>query len=332
MPAFIRGSTGPQNNFKRLADALVAARYRNCSIATYPIPVHKTQDNGSTARSWSDTFDVKGMERTSSVPIISPQLFHEHCNGKAAFSICTARKQLNFKNITDKLQSDIGLSFVIDNDTNKGGFGCDTFLNATCVITIDTVLPKASRSLQKTVGIFFNRAAYIQDIATNITNTMCKGKPYIAFHWRNRTGERCDIWYTNKNRSLCDFKLLTLQNSSKQLVKVIKNYMNKEKLLCMYIAFPPFTKRILDIIGDNIPNYFTKQDIINLVPDIAKYKDDNYVISLVEQEIAIRAAKFIGCRGSAWTNQVVKGRTQIRKKSVMINSLPGVPRDVIRIN
>ncbi|XP_077867654.1 uncharacterized protein LOC144356980 [Saccoglossus kowalevskii] len=108
--------------------------------------------------------------------------------------------------------------------------------------------------------------------------------------------------------------------------------MNKAHLFCMYIAFPPFTKRILDIIGDNIPNYFTKQDIVNLVPHIAEYKDDNYVISLVEQELAIRAVEFIGCQGSAWTDQVVKARTQIRKKSVMINSLPGVPRDVIRIN
>lgn len=308
----------------RLLYSMTDAAGRNCSLAMYPIPVHVTQNNGMTFRTWNDTFDIQILEEM--VTLITPDQFHSSCSGIVAFRLCMSNFGLNYYDVITHIKLDTGLNFAKDSLSLKDSFTCQDFSDRKCVID----LHPPGLTIPETVFSHLKKAQYIRKIVDDAINVVCNGKPYLTVHWRNRTGERCTLW--RHERRECTYDFLNLVNVEGSLLSAVRSFMHQESLQCLYVAFPSYSKKIMEILGRGIPSLYSKDDIISSVPSIATYKDDNYVISLVEQDIAIRGAAFLGCLGSAWSDMTSKSRVAEGKMTTWLKLLPGIPEDVHLVN
>ncbi|XP_070532237.1 uncharacterized protein [Ptychodera flava] len=333
MPSFSFRFSGPQNNYKRLKSLLPLVFLQNRSLVLYPIRNHKTQNNASEARNLSETFDIELLKQF--VPVVTPHKFFRQCGGKAVV--------LDFdkgSDILEEIHRDTGLHFqsieLDEGNSTKNltlSQGLSSVSEYPCVIYRSLAILHYDndewKQTAKEASRYLKKAPYVRSMGEEGLRHICKGEQFLAFHWRNRTGEKCMAWGQTDG---CTFNRLNLVLESPQLVKVLDNYLKLTRIPCVYLAFPPHAKKMYDILRPHISHLYTKDDLIKTTPSIAAYKDDNYVISLVEQEIVKRALVFIGCQNSAWTQFVKSERTDLNRTTMYLRVFNDIPREVIAIN
>ncbi|XP_006815302.2 uncharacterized protein LOC102806520 [Saccoglossus kowalevskii] len=178
------------------------------------------------------------------------------------------------------------------------------------------------------------RAPYIRDMAEEIVDNLCDGQQYVLLHWRNRSSEICLNDSAYSKQSLCTpekqayYQLFTNKRIMSTVAMAISDFISSHNIKCLYVAHPRFEQEIIKSLKDIVPHLYTVNDVMALSSDLHKYKDDNYVISLVEQEIAEKAEIFIRWSKSFWSDMVQNKRDLNNKTTVVYNELPGIPRQL----
>ncbi|XP_070564620.1 uncharacterized protein [Ptychodera flava] len=158
----------------------------------------------------------------------------------------------------------------------------------------------------KQVENYLILAPAIRNMADRAADKMCGGRPYLAFHWRNRTGEICKPDHPCKDVGL----IAAINKTAAVAADDLKKYTAKNNLSCTYVAFPPFAKRMITILAHaKVPNVVTRENITTSeYPEIERFKEDNYMMALIEQQICIRSKIFIAAMFSSWSGLVVRAR------------------------
>ncbi|XP_070545978.1 uncharacterized protein [Ptychodera flava] len=122
-----------------------------------------------------------------------------------------------------------------------------------------------------------------------------------------------------------------LHAATPAIVRQINKIMKAEKIPCLYIAKPLYPQSIEEYLSVTDLRVFTIRDIIAMVPSLKEYEFDNYVKSLVEQEMAENAPLFFSSRTSNWSFYVEFTRDMRKKKTVSVRELPGLPEELLTL-
>ncbi|XP_077862898.1 uncharacterized protein LOC144345214 [Saccoglossus kowalevskii] len=85
---------------------------------------------------------------------------------------------------------------------------------------------------------------------------------------------------------------------------------------------------IIGILAKRITQIFSGNDVIRNLPASSALTTDEYMMSLLEQEICYRSAVFIGVDYSNWSDFIFDERQAEGRPSYHLNELPGVPEEL----
>ncbi|XP_002735530.2 uncharacterized protein LOC100373172 [Saccoglossus kowalevskii] len=188
--------------------------------------------------------------------------------------------------------------------------------------------------IDRKIDMHMKWAPYIRKMGEQVARTLCDGKPYLAVHWRNRTGEPCRIVTKTSKQGLrygseskCLNNIRTLQTLEKLAVgasRDVHDVMKRHQLSCVYVAFPFYSGKIIEILKDaDVTGIWSFANITtNEYPEIQAVKNDNYVTSLVEQEICKRSKIFIQRSESNWSEMVRYARDANSDVTLTMQRLP----------
>nr|XP_006825040.1 PREDICTED: uncharacterized protein LOC102801701 [Saccoglossus kowalevskii] len=333
MVAFINPNSGPQNHYRRLRLGLAVAMSQNRSYVTYPFRNHITDTDRGRLRTFNETWDINKLNQL--IPVIEHSTLYSKC--KEDIAIFNDHPS---QNIITGMQRDIGVAFsrddVVDKHCTPRNVCVEDMINSRCLIigdTVDFVDWTSSQNLSQWLTLidkYLMKAPYIVNIAGDAVAAICNQDPFLVFHWRNHTGERCKFW--NLRGSICDPYFLSLVDYADRIAHNLLAVMSERNAKCLYIAYPPFSEEIANILRPYIQTLVTRDDLFVRVPTLSPYHDDNYVISLIEQEIAVRADCFLGNRGSGWSIMTSYARRAIGKDTMWLHSAVDMPKPVHSVN
>ncbi|XP_077869267.1 uncharacterized protein LOC144360346 [Saccoglossus kowalevskii] len=174
-------------------------------------------------------------------------------------------------------------------------------------------------SFNKELNSYLVKAPYIMNAANQLQDTICPGNSYFAFHWRNKTGERC---FFGDEECPEDFsESFSVLKFGQRIGTVVGELMDKHNLTCIYVAHPSWSKEIVNYLSLRIPrkqifsfanitatDFVEKEEIVT----------DFYKISLLEKEICARGKYFLGVAESTWSRDVVEERNQYKLLSTYL--------------
>ncbi|XP_070566029.1 uncharacterized protein [Ptychodera flava] len=159
----------------------------------------------------------------------------------------------------------------------------------------------------------------IRRLGETIASIMCDGNAYMSLHWRNRSGEVC-----KPNRGTCtgeDLELIEAVNKTAiAAAKDINIFMQEHNVSCIYVALPPFAKAMFQFLrAAGVPNVVGVDDLMSeKYHEAREVVNDNYIMSLVEQEICIGAKIFVSSKASSWSRRVRQYRTAFGLQSMYL--------------
>ncbi|XP_077868631.1 uncharacterized protein LOC144359257 [Saccoglossus kowalevskii] len=193
------------------------------------------------------------------------------------------------------------------------------------VIPYDMDMP-CKNEINTLVDNYLIRPKYIRDIGEKILNKLCDGE-VAAMHWRNKTGELCGIYHKCKPGK--EKATSVLVKAVDDIVKGVVDITRSNNLTCLYVAKQKFDQVIISLLKKTQLRIFTMEDVLKLVPEIQKYQNDDYVISLIEQEFTEIVPLFISSRTSNWSFYVEYTRYVRNRKTVGLQEIPGLP-DILK--
>ncbi|XP_077865600.1 uncharacterized protein LOC144352391 [Saccoglossus kowalevskii] len=162
---------------------------------------------------------------------------------------------------------------------------------------------------RKNIESRLRSAPNILQMADDVEKKLCGGDPFMALHWRNRSGEFC-----GRNNAPCGnmSRIIDVNQTAEVVAKDIFQIMQKRNLSCLYVAVPSFSKNMITILKNaKIPRVMSFSDITtDVYPKIVKIKNDGYITSLLEQEICVRSKTFLGTSHSSWSGFVARQRSK----------------------
>ncbi|XP_077866665.1 uncharacterized protein LOC144355128 [Saccoglossus kowalevskii] len=244
------------------------------------------------------------------------QLYQNMAEWKVLFQAFTARSALNnIPEVTSELDT------VITSFGNSATNDYHNSKNEKCIAlfpTDDLVLP-CNDKINTRVEQYLVRAPYIRQIAERFISIVCGGN-FAVIHLHLKSRERChrDVdCIVGKKREVED-----LCNAANNISETIEHTLRNNKLNCIYVAAPPsYKQKFADQLKLGTLQVFAFTHIFEMVPESTKYQDDDYIISLIEQEIAERIPLFISSRQSSWSFYVEYTRTIRKMKTVAIEEL-----------
>ncbi|XP_002738797.1 uncharacterized protein LOC100378035 [Saccoglossus kowalevskii] len=151
-------------------------------------------------------------------------------------------------------------------------------------------------SMSKLVNKNLKRTPIITKVTDFVRDRICNGQPYLALHWRNKTGEQCSGDKIKWDREKCSQLLSSLSNGMDKFAKGLADIMNTHGVSCIYVAYLPYSQMSYISSSSDITK-IKSQEVTSLV-------EDDYMFSLLEQEICYRARVFVGSAWSNWANFV----------------------------
>nr|XP_006824886.1 PREDICTED: uncharacterized protein LOC100374251 [Saccoglossus kowalevskii] len=187
------------------------------------------------------------------------------------------------------------------------------------------------QAYQKIIDEHLVRSTWVKQITDVARADICEGRPYLALHFRNKTGEGCHF-FLDVRGSECEALIPTISYVADIVTVIVVDYMQKFRLDCLYVAHPLWSYEIVDHLAAKIPrrNIYTSADIsAEKHPELELFKEDMYFLSLLEQEICARSSAFIGCGRSNWSIFVWKERLAAgRVASYLLKQMPGIPKEL----
>ncbi|XP_002740310.2 uncharacterized protein LOC100370134 [Saccoglossus kowalevskii] len=338
---------GPNWLYNSFRISVRLALYQQRSIVLLPFHKHfvTQKDTSSRIRNFNDTFDLEKLRQL--LPLATTDEFQRECGDNlTADDVILSRlfrkprsniqylKEGYAKHV-DLFRSMFGLVLPNAEDVWDSTYNVSarisTSPNSRCLIVSSPwelrhmELPNGEE-LYRRVDKHFVRAPYIVSAANLLSRQICDGGKFAVLHWRNRTGETGCRPGDNSDEH-CRSVLARLGSMYKYagvIVQSLTESMKSRGLECLYVAYPLYDQAILPLLGKSTRLY-TRDDIIPPSSDIAEYKEDNYVWSLIEQEFARKAKLFFACAKSNWSQLVKHGRLE---ETINVKDLPGLPSNV----
>ncbi|XP_077865597.1 uncharacterized protein LOC102804210 [Saccoglossus kowalevskii] len=182
----------------------------------------------------------------------------------------------------------------------------------------------------RTVDQHLQNPPNIMKMAKDVGQRVCDGDPYMALHWRNRSGETCG--HAAWGWKCADIPKVVAVNLTAESAAIdIHELMKKRNISCIYVALPSFSGSILKILKDaNIARVKSLVDITtDEYPDIMKISHDGYLISRLEQEICSRSKVFMATLFSSWSRFAYRLRDSLGLETQILHNFvrwkaPGV--------
>ncbi|XP_077997344.1 uncharacterized protein LOC144450576 [Glandiceps talaboti] len=158
------------------------------------------------------------------------------------------------------------------------------------------------------------RALYIRKMADHFIRTTMENRPFMAVHWRLNYDFKI-VWCGRRVECRWGCQYIYKRNSSEEITSYFVNIMQAFNLSAIYFASPPMQRqRVWDNVRTKIPYAFNSTNLLSGLRDLdvpeltSPLEDDNYIISLIEQELCYRASMFIGTAVSTWSYMVEQQR------------------------
>ncbi|XP_070567845.1 uncharacterized protein [Ptychodera flava] len=325
---------GPNFQFRQLKTSIEFAVFTNRTLVLSDFRHHRSKYNVSSVH-FEDTFNVSVLNQL--LPTVNVKQFREKCGARG-------NTVLTFYNPWRSSSMNIANAYQTSRDWLSKRANVD--IPNVMSVTFPKSIPESWRKFNKTAGdrcvvmvspVGFEavhlpneaaisdaidghlvRTSFLQKAVEDVLPRLCDGKPILGFHWRNKTGEKCrfgELSHTNDPRCR---KLLQMQYATlESLALKISSIMAQENAGCIFIASAPQEPReniLRQFAAYNLSNVIMIDDVINLHnPDIDTFADDDYFISLIEQEICARSKVFLGIGISNWSMFVFRERKAFQR-------------------
>ncbi|XP_077865230.1 uncharacterized protein LOC144351786 [Saccoglossus kowalevskii] len=158
---------------------------------------------------------------------------------------------------------------------------------------------------------YLRRPNEIRQMADSFIWEVINSRNFLGIHWRfddewKRTW--CNSGVHDENvRQNCNSLMMS---SEKAMVAKIMKIMRNQSISSAYLATPPTTQdRFVIELKQEVPNVYSRDDLLGIsILGLDFDLDDNFKLSLLEQEICAKSAVFIGSRMSAWSDIVAEDR------------------------
>ncbi|XP_070564572.1 uncharacterized protein [Ptychodera flava] len=341
---------GPNWNYLSFRMLIAYAITHKRNIVMVPFHNHFVEGFTKGWRSFNETFDVKALRTI--VPMVTPELYIDECGHRIDFLVqfpiakCRAAVKKRKREQYDRTRTDLRELWGIDLPNSRQG---NRNLRETAREMMDAdkirciaihgprriphFLTEKEEEVLKEVDRYFLRAAYIREMGIHVKSLLCGGKPYIAIHWRNRTGEMVEFYSIDCNpMEVClrDFEMLS--NASQVIAESVGQFMQNLGIDCVYVAVPPRRQEFVERLRNIVPHVYTANFITSRdSKELQDLEDDNYVLSLVEQEVCMNAQVFLRCGLSNWSEFVQIGRDSLGKEVVYLRDIPGIPKEIYKL-
>ncbi|XP_002742411.2 uncharacterized protein LOC100378301 [Saccoglossus kowalevskii] len=347
---FLQG--GPNFHYENFKLGLLYALHHKRAIFALPFANHYGLREQRFWWGFGETFDMGVLNNM--IPVVSPKRFQEVCGGKINLMLVhpfTERNQRSFEVYKKAFKlSRTFMKDIVNIDlppwestpksvtTSREQF-FEQAEDARCLVMYkpldfwknikEEIEPGRRALLLSSIYKHLDRAPSVKEMADDILKNICDGKPFMSMHWRNRTGEICGRQLRNSDRLNCDKLLPYISSASKKVVGGVKQIMIQHGLSCIYIAHPSYSSEIVTYMKEKIPNVYTSQNILAMnTPAVARLRRENYLLSLVEQEIVYRGVVFIASLTTNWSEFVADQRTVNHRETLFLHQIPGVPKQL----
>ncbi|XP_070575446.1 uncharacterized protein [Ptychodera flava] len=344
---------GPNFHYDNFKIGLFYAITRNRAIVTLPFANHYGHRDESFFWSFDDTFERGKLAQA--LPVITPEQFHTLCNGSVEVMLMNPYTERNrksfsvyehaYKKTRSNLKEVTNISMPSFEDMPESAEESQRrYLNINKVKCLGMFKPLDFWRIMKMEVTHRRKRQIIDLIDKNLKRTpslrhrvdailyhLCQGRPFLSMHWRNRTGEVCQMQLRNAWKLDCNRLLTYISMASKKVVRGVEQIMEENNLSCVYVAHPSYSWEIVELMKAKIPNVYTSEDILALdIPEVANL-NENYLLSLVEQEIVYRGVIFIASLTTNWSEFVARERAAEGKKTLFLNEVPEVPKHLHKL-
>ncbi|XP_077985830.1 uncharacterized protein LOC144440342 [Glandiceps talaboti] len=354
LPIYLRGG-GPNWQYNNFKAAVRLAVYYERTVIAMPFVAHRTHHSSNDLRDFQDTFDVDELRKL--LPVASIEDFHEHCHGNveailtpsSIFPPFIAMYESHYQKCADLIMSTWNItipdfsSIPSGDDARRRYFHEISDVSCLAIFhPINTFGLEVPDGLEYTPWIDIPDGGHIANLTyrylqrTDLIKTMtdialesvCQGDTFMAIHWRNKTGERCAL--PSADVAECNKISPVLTNITRTImVEGIERMAKQNNLDCLYIARPSYSTDIEEYLESRFSKIYTADDI-QLIdnPKLSILRDDNYVLSLVEQEICARSTLFGSTWLSSWSKFVVEERLANDLEVFYFYKFPGLTEEI----
>ncbi|XP_070567852.1 uncharacterized protein [Ptychodera flava] len=325
---------GPNFQYRQLKIAIAFAVYTNRTIVLSDFTHHRTRYHIGKVL-FEETFNVSVLRQF--IPAVSMEDFRDRCGShiKTAWTFYHWARYV-YKPITryyqesrnwlrERLNVDIPdiESVTFPKSIPESWHAMEETADESCVVMVSPIgfervhLPNEA-VISCAVDGHLVRTSFLQKAVVNVLPNICDGKPMLGFHWRNRTGEDCRVGKPSGTNETTCRELLQMQYRILESIALhILSIMSQEKTGCIFMASAPREPRenvLNQFAAHNLTSIITIDDVINLHnADIDTFGDDDYFISLIEQEICARSKVFVGIGKSNWSTFVFRERRAFQR-------------------
>nr|XP_006824357.1 PREDICTED: uncharacterized protein LOC100375788 [Saccoglossus kowalevskii] len=346
--------SGPDWAFSMFRIELRLALLQQRALVSVPFRVYsRTEDklNMFAMKTLKETFDVKKLQEI--VSIVSLDDFYGDCQNEFQPDPVLLWKPYYFvqdKNLSGydryiamkKAFRDINARYPVTKSAKESSSLEDSqnFLSSIsdkrCLALyldqdIQWMKTAEDSKLNSLINQHLSFAPYIRELVDSVFEKICDGKPFVAVHWRNQTGERCapGLYYNVAHCNAREYPaIFTLAKIAPRIVESLAQYISNREYKCIFIAYPPYSHRFVDHVGKLVQKVYSVEYIISASPRIAQHIHDSYMMSMIQQEIAVRADIFIGWSQSSWSSTVYNMREPKGGENVHFSDIPNMPTQI----
>ncbi|XP_070572434.1 uncharacterized protein [Ptychodera flava] len=338
---------GPNWNYLSFRMLVAYAITHNRSIVMIPFHNHFVKGFTKGYRPFEETFDINRLRKI--VPVVTPEFYKEVCGASidflVQFPISKMRKAMrkenrkryertrgDFKKLWDIHLPDTKRKRRNFTETERQMMKADEIrcLGIYGPRQIPNFLTEKEKAVFKHIDRYFRLSENIRSMGATVKSLLCGGKPYIAIHWRNRTGEMVEYHSIDcKTEEQCLHNLAMLSNASQVIAEAVGQFMKNLGIDCVYVAIPPRRQEFVERLRNIVRHVYTAHFITSRDnAELRRLEDDNYVLSLVEQEVCQGAEVFLRCGVSNWSEFVQIGRESLGKEVAYLRDIPNIPEEI----
>ncbi|XP_070546681.1 uncharacterized protein [Ptychodera flava] len=343
LPIKTKMGGGSNSQYEKFKNGVIFSLLTNRTLVLLPFFLHGGHVRGITIehlRSFNDTFDVDMLERL--LPLTTLEQYQEFCDSEntkvIGWNISTqGYKKTRLARYERVIDIDLPNEEAIVNLEP----GCtlddlfETLKDEKCIaFATDTLLrvqltTDKRKDMNRAVAKHLLRTPKIRRAADSLVDGICEGDRFLTYHWRNKTTEQPCYFGHEKYKGHCEAIRKEVLKLADFAVDAVLNLMKKENIECLYIACPLWSLEIVDIFSRRLPrNRIYISEDLKVPPKYQYLFKDYYTLSLLEQEIAYRAAIFIAAGWSNWSDFVSEGRAATGRPTFNIRELAMIPENV----
>ncbi|XP_070567854.1 uncharacterized protein [Ptychodera flava] len=324
---------GPNFQYRQLKIAIAFAVYTNRTIVLSDFKHHRSRYHIGRVL-FEETFNVSIFKQF--IPAVSMEGFRERCGSRITtawtfyhwaryvYKPITKYYQESRDWLRERLNVDIPdiESVTFPKSTPESWRAMEETADESCVVMVSPIgfekvhLPNEAM-ISCAIDGHLVRTSFLQKAVVDVLPRMCDGKPILGFHWRNKTGEECHLGrLAGTNDPRCRQLLQMQYRILGSIASHISSIMSQEKTGCIFMASAqePRENVLNQLTAYNLTSIITIDDVINLHnADIDTFGDDDYFISLIEQEICARSKVFVGFGKSNWSTFVFRERRAFQR-------------------